>query len=244
MLEIAMPIHRGSGPGRPWQPTSPLPMDDIRFFIDSADRSAAEPWLKIGMFSGVTTNPQLMRESSQHISDIKGIYTWAREAGAREVCFQAWGTTVEDMYASAMEIREIAPSATVKVPCTRIGAHVISKLRDQDVPVLLTAVYSAKQALIGSALGVKYIAPYFNRMFRAGLDGTEEITHMVRAIPQDGTGPMIMAASIKSAKHLVTLTDIGVRVFTVSPDVLDDLFTDDLTKKAVDDFESFMVDVR
>lgn len=239
-----MPTSRRTSPGRQWQPTPSLPADDIRFFIDSANREACEPWLRIGMFSGVTTNPQLMREASRHISDIKEIYNWARDAGAREVCFQAWGATVEEQYSSAMEIREIAPSATIKVPCTRTGAHTISKLRDQDVPVLLTAVYSAKQALIGSALGVKYIAPYFNRMFRAGLDGTEEITHMIRAIPQDGTGPMIMAASIKSAKHLVTLTDIGVRVFTVSPDVLDDLFTDDLTDKAVADFENFMLDVR
>ncbi len=239
-----MTMPHSNGPGRQWQPAAAAPPDDIRFFIDSADQAACEPWLRIGMFSGVTTNPQLMREASRHISDIKEIYNWARDAGAREVCFQAWGSTVEDQYRSAMEIREVAPSATIKVPCTRVGAHAISKLRDQDVPVLLTAVYSAKQALIGSALGVKYIAPYFNRMFRAGLNGTEEITHMVRAIPQDGTGPMIMAASIKSAKHLVTLTDIGVRVFTVSPDVLEDLFTDDLTAKAVDDFERFMVDVR
>ncbi|MGV8846121.1 transaldolase family protein [Tessaracoccus sp.] len=239
-----MTTHNRTGSGRQWQPSPPALADDIRFFIDSADRAACEPWLRIGMFSGVTTNPQLMREASRHISDIKEIYGWARDAGAREVCFQTWGSTSEDQYRAAMEIREIAPSATIKVPCTRIGAHTISRLRDQDVPVLLTAVYSAKQALIGSALGVKYIAPYFNRMFRAGLDGTEEITHMIRAIPQDGTGPMIMAASIKSAKHLVTLTDIGVRVFTVSPNVLDDLFTDDLTAKAVDDFENFMLDVR
>ncbi len=239
-----MTTHSRPGSGRQWQASPPALADDIRFFIDSADRAACEPWLRIGMFSGVTTNPQLMKEASRHISDIKEIYGWARDAGAREVCFQTWGSTSEDQYRAAMEIREIAPSATIKVPCTRIGAQTISKLRDQDVPVLLTAVYSAKQALIGSALGVKYIAPYFNRMFRAGLDGTEEITHMIRAIPQDGTGPMIMAASIKSAKHLVTLTDIGVRVFTVSPNVLDDLFTDDLTAKAVDDFENFMLDVR
>ncbi|TRY18346.1 hypothetical protein FOJ82_09985 [Tessaracoccus rhinocerotis] len=228
----------------PWDNSRPAQGSDIRFFIDSADRSAAEPWLQIGMFSGLTTNPQLMREAGQKISDIESIYTWARAAGAREVCFQAWGETTDEQYRSAMEIREIAPGATIKVPCTVTGAQTISRLRDQDIPVLLTAVYSAKQALIGSALGVKYIAPYFNRMFRAGLDGTEEIEHMVRAIPQDGSGPMIMAASIKSAKHLVTLTDIGVRTFTVSPNVLDDLFTDDLTAKAVADFEGFMLDVR
>lgn len=215
----------------------------IRFFIDSADRAAAEPWLKTGMFSGVTTNPQLMREAGQKVSDIPEIYDWARDRGAREVLFQAWGTTPEELYRSAMQIREAAPGSTIKVPVTPTGAELISRLRDQDIPVLMTAVYSAKQALVGSALGVKYIAPYFNRMFRAGRNAPDEIAHMTRAIPQDGTGPLIMAASIKSAQHLVTLTDIGVRVFTISPDIIADLFADDLTANAVRDFESFMEDV-
>lgn len=215
----------------------------VRFFIDSADRAAAEPWLRTGMFSGVTTNPQLLREAGQHVSDIPDIYAWARDSGAREVCFQVWGTTPDEQYRSAMQIREAAPNATIKVPVTPVGATAISRLRDQDIPVLMTAVYSAKQALVGSALGVKYIAPYFNRMFRAGRNAPDEIAHMTAAIPQDGTGPMVMAASIKSAQHLVTLTDIGVRVFTISPEIIEDLFSDDLTAKAVRDFEEFMGDV-
>ena len=212
----------------------------VRFFIDSADRSAAEPWLKTGMFSGVTTNPQLLHEAGQRVSDIPTIYEWARDGGAREVCFQVWGATSEELYRAAMQIREAAPGATIKVPVTPAGAQTISRLRDLDIPVLMTAVYSAKQALVGSALGVKYIAPYFNRMFRAGRNAPEEIGHMAKAIPQDGTGPMLMAASIKSAQHLVTLTDIGVQVFTISPEIIEDLFTDDLTAKAVADFERFM----
>lgn len=215
----------------------------INFFIDSADQDTVAPWLRTGMFQGVTTNPQLMREAGQHLGDIEHIYTWARQGGAKEVCFQVWGPDADAQYRSAMQIREAAPGATIKVPCTVLGAEVISRLVDQQIPVLMTAVYSGKQALIGSALGVKYIAPYFNRMFRAGRNGLDEIKHMTKAIRQDGSGPLIMAASIKSADHLVSLADIGVRVFTVSPDVLHDLFADELTAKAVDDFETFMEDV-
>ena len=213
------------------------------FFVDSAEEAKVFPWLQTGMFEGVTTNPQLLREAGQHVADIEEIYRWARDGGAREVCFQVWGATVDEQYRSAMQIREAAPGSTIKVPCTIVGAQVISRLRDQEIPVLMTAVYSGKQALIGSALGVKYIAPYFNRMFRAGRNGLDEIRHMTKAIRQDGSGPLIMAASLKSADHLVALADIGVRVFTVSPEVLTDLFSDDLTNKAVADFEVFMGDV-
>lgn len=215
----------------------------INFFVDSASQDAVVPWLRTGMFEGVTTNPQLMREAGQHIADIESIYTWARAGGAREVCFQVWGPDADAQYRSAMQIREAAPGSTIKVPCTVVGAEVTSRLVDQGIPVLMTAVYCGKQALIGSALGVKYIAPYFNRMFRAGRNGLDEIRHMTKAIRQDGTGPLIMAASLKSADHLVALADIGVRVFTVSPDVLRDLFADDLTAHAVRDFEAFMEDV-
>ena len=69
----------------------------INFFVDSADRDAVAPWLRTGMFEGVTTNPQLMREAGQHVSDIENIYLWARAAGAREVCFQVWGATADEV---------------------------------------------------------------------------------------------------------------------------------------------------
>ena len=120
----------------------------IRFFIDSADRAAAEPWLKTGMFSGVTTNPQLMREAGQKVWDIPEIYDWARDRGAREVLFQAWGTTPEELYRSAMQIREAAPGSTIKVPVTPTGAELISRLRDQDIPVLMTAVRAGRLGAI------------------------------------------------------------------------------------------------
>ena len=215
----------------------------INFFVDSAQEDVVVPWLRTGMFQGVTTNPQLLREAGKRLSDIAGIYSWARACGAKEVCFQVWGADTETQYRSAMQIREAAPGSTIKVPCTVIGAEVTSRLVDQQIPVLMTAVYSGKQALIASALGVKYIAPYFNRMFRAGRNGLDEIRHMTKSIRQDGSGPLIMAASLKSADHLVALADIGVRVFTVSPSVLSDLFHDELTEQAVKDFEDFMEDV-
>lgn len=215
----------------------------INFFIDSAEQDAVVPWLRTGMFQGVTTNPQLMQAAGRKLADIEDIYTWARAGGAKEVCFQVWGADADAQYRSAMQIREAAPGSTIKVPCTIMGAEVTSRLVDQQIPVLMTAVYSGKQVLIASALGVKYIAPYFNRMFRAGRNGLDEIRHMTKAIRQDGSGPLIMAASLKSADHLVALADIGVRVFTVSPDVLSDLFADELTAQAVSDFEDFMADV-
>lgn len=212
----------------------------IRLFVDSADRALVEPWLATGLFHGVTTNPTLLKRAGASLADIAEIYRWVMDSGAEEVCFQVWGDTADALYSSAMRIRDVAPDATIKVPVTPEGVACITRLHGQNIPILMTAVYSAQQAIIGSALGVRYMAPYFNRMRLAGRDAAAEFAAMTRAVPQDGSGPAVMAASLKSAADMVTLTDVGVRVFTISPDVVADLFGDPLTKQAVADFGADM----
>lgn len=215
----------------------------ITFYVDSADRESAERWLRTGVATGLTTNPTILRQAGAHFADISNIYSWASEAGAREVCFQTWGETIDDWYSNAMRIRDMAPTAVVKVPCTEIGARVIGRLHQEDISILMTAGYSAKQVLIASALGVKYFAPYFNRMNAGGRDALSEFRKMTVAVPQDGSGPLVMAASLKTAQDVANLVGVGIRTFTASPKVLEGLFRDDLTEAAVDVFEQHMLDV-
>ncbi len=228
-----MPAHSLQHPPQPHSPR-------ISLLIDSAREEEAVPWLRTGMFDGVTTNPQLLHEAHQRLEDVASIYRWALDNGGTEVFFQTWGRTSEDLYRNAKRLREAAPEATIKVPCTREGVSAIAQLHGDGVSVLLTAVYSAKQALIASALNVKYIAPYFNRMNLSGRDGLGEIRRMTAIIKQDGSGPLIVAASLKSADQLVSLAQVGVRAFTAAPKVLEDLLTDELTAGAVADFERHM----
>lgn len=221
--------------------TSPNPVA-IRIFVDSAVRAEAEPWLATGIAHGVTTNPTLLRRAGLRRRDLAELARWAGDDG-REVCFQLWGKTVEEQYAAAMSLREQVPTATIKVPVTPLGATVTSRLHAQDVPVLMTAVYAAKQVAIASALGVRYLAPYYNRMQVAGRDALGEIRAMTEAVPQDGTGPLVMAASVKSAEQVMQLVGAGVRVFTLPPAVIAELFDDELTTRAVVDFEADVVAV-
>lgn len=216
----------------------------LGFYIDSADSAVLEQWLPTGVFRGVTTNPTLLRAAGRHLADISALDARIRELGGSEVFFQTWGEDADRLYTHAHEIRELASEAIIKVPTTAAGAQACSWLRAEGVPVLMTAVFSARQALVAAALGAEYVAPYFNRMFLAGRDAAAEITQMTGAIPQDGTGPLVVAASIKSAQHLVTLAGLGVRRFTIPPEVITELFTDDLAASAISVFEAHMAEVR
>ena len=214
--------------------------DAIKIFVDSADRTVAERWLVAGVATGLTTNPTILRRANAHLSDIHKIAEWAQGAGAREVCFQTWGGSSEEWYENAERLLEVVPWATIKVPCTESGARVAARLQAQGVPILLTAGYAAKQMLVASALRVRYFAPYFNRMNIHGRDALAEFATMVQIVPQTGDATRVMAASVKSAADVLLLAKVGVRTFTLAPEVLTDLLSDDLTDHAVGEFESDM----
>lgn len=215
----------------------------IRILVDSAVRQQVEPWLATGIAHGVTTNPTLLRRAGIGVHELAEVARWVGVEQGREVCFQTWGDDVEEHYASAMQLLEAVPTATMKVPVSPVGAQVISRLHQREVPVLMTAVYAAKQVTIASALGVRYLAPYYNRMLVAGRPALEEISRMTAAVPQDGSGPLVMAASVKSAAQVMDLVAAGVRVFTLPPEVLTDLFGDPLTQAAIEVFEQDMAAV-
>jgi transaldolase len=212
----------------------------LTLFIDSADKEKVEPLLATGIFAGVTTNPTLLRRAGLGLDDTAEVYRWATDGGRRQVCFQVWGESAEEMMEHAVHLRTQAPTAVIKVPCSRAGATVIAELSRQGIPTLMTGVYSAQQMLVATGAGATYLAPYVNRMSLAGRDANAELARMCRMVPQTGAGPLVLAASIKSLDQLVDLACVGVRMFTLPPEVAADLFTDALTAAALAVFEDDM----
>lgn len=215
----------------------------IIFFVDSANRESATRWLQSGVATGLTTNPTILKRAGATIADVSEIANWATGSGAQEVCFQTWGSTENEWYDNAQRLLEAAPEAVIKVPCTERGSRVITRLKHQGVPILLTAAYSARQALIASALDVKYVAPYFNRMNMNGINALDEFRRMTQYLPVAPGAPRIMAASIKSSAEVASLVGAGIRTFTLAPEVLEDLLRNHLSEQAVEDFEVDMLNV-
>ena len=219
-----------------------LKVRPVELFLDCAAKDIAIPCLDSGLFAGVTTNPTLLKRAGININAIGEVFRWAG-ADNRKVFFQVWGSDYDEMRASAALILKLVPDSGLKIPCTIEGARLAKEIKSAGVDTLLTAVYSAKQIFAATAADATYVAPYFNRAFQAGRPVLQEIKKMCQIVPQDGTGPEILAASIKSAAHMVELARVGVRAFTISPDVFADIFLDELTAKAVSEFELDMASV-
>lgn len=213
-------------------------MHPYRLYVDSADEAAVAGLLAEGLVDGVTTNPTLLLRSGHGPEDIPRLHHMWRSQGASRIFFQTWGHDSDSMLAHAQRLAALGEDVTVKVPATRTGIAVGHRLSSSGIPVLVTAVYSAAQAIAASAIGAEMIAPYLGRLNDAGLDGAALITQMHNLLK--GTPTVVLAASIRSPEALLGLADHGIHAFTAAPNILWALIDQALSESAASTFEDDM----
>jgi transaldolase len=212
----------------------------LRFFLDTADAVEWAKWLPLGCFYGVTTNPTLLKAADIPctLPAVADLVRKAFDLGAREAQAQTWGRTRDAYVDHGRALAAIDPRIVVKVPDTIEGAAAAARLRDEGVRLTLTAVYSAPQALIASALGAEYVAPYLGRMNDAGHDGFAEIAAMQRTTRAHGSPMRILVASLREVHDIVRLAAEGLDTFTFNPKLVPGFFADKDAAAAVEVFEA------
>lgn len=211
----------------------------LRLYLDTADQSQWRDWLPTRLFYGVTTNPLLL-ERSRVPCTLDSLTRLARAAfdlGAHEVQLQTWGATLDDQVKTGHQLAALDPRIVVKVPITRMGTEAAAKLVANHIPVTLTAVYTAHQVLIATALKAAYAAPYLGRISDLGQDGHAELVAMQQAIAGLHSPTRLLVASIRSVDSLAYLAAQGLNTFTISPAIAHALFDVPATQQAAADFE-------
>jgi transaldolase len=208
--------------------------------LDTAERSAWAEWLTLGCFHGVTTNPVLLQVAGIPctLPALSELARQALELGAGEVQVQTWGRTRDLYFEHGRALAAISPKIVVKVPTTVEGVAAAARLRREGVRLTMTAVYTAAQALIASALRADYAAPYLGRMNDAGHDGFREIAAMARMAREQGSGTRILVASMRHPGDVVRLANEGLDTFTFSPKLAAGFFTDETAAQTVEAFEA------
>lgn len=205
----------------------------LRLFLDSADVAHWERWLPSGIFHGVETNPQLLERAgaSCALASLERLVACGIELGAREVHVQAWGGDAAALEASGRRLASLDGRVGVKVWSTREGVEAASRLAADGIPVIMTGLYAAHQALTAAALGAAYAAPVFARMNEAGIDGRNEILAMHRIVGATGSRTRILVASLRRLADLVAFAQEGLDALAVSPPVAEAMFGEPLTER-------------
>ena len=127
----------------------------MKFFIDTANLEEIKKAYKIGILSGVTTNPSLVAKEGVKFEDrITEILQAVPKVESVSAEVTPHAVTAEEMIAEANELIKINggdQNITIKVPMTLAGLETTRYLADKGVKVNVTLIFTVNQALIGSS---------------------------------------------------------------------------------------------
>jgi len=208
----------------------------MRIFLDTANIDELRQAAKLGIVSGVTTNPSLV--SKEGAADY--------EAVAKEICSIIPGPIsvevlvqgVKPMIEQAKLISAWAPNIVIKIPATTDGLEVTSALAKQKIKVNFTLCFSLNQALLGALAGATYVSPFVGRLDDVGHNGMELVKDIVDVFAHYKFSTEVIAASIRHPEHCVAAAKAGAHIATVPYKVLMQMIQHPLTDVGVARFLS------
>ncbi len=213
----------------------------MRIFLDTANIDEIKRAARLGVISGVTTNPTLMAKET-------GV---GFEEAVREICSIVDGPVsaevtsleAEGMIREAMQIATWAPNVAIKIPITEAGLQATKKLSQEGVKTNLTLCFSANQALLAALAGATFVSPFVGRLDDVGHDGMEVVADIVDIYSRYGIETRVIAASIRHPLHVIAAAKVGAHIATVPYKVLLQMIQHPLTdvgvKKFLEDWARF-----
>ncbi len=208
----------------------------MRIFLDTANIDQIREGARLGVVTGVTTNPTLV--SKEGLKDYRAV--------VKEICSIIPGPVsaevvvegVPEMLAQAREIATWAPNVVVKIPSTADGLEVISTLAKEDIKVNMTLCFSVNQALLGALAGTTYVSPFVGRLDDVGHDGMQLVKEIVDVFRYYQLKTEVLAASIRHPLHCVAAAKAGAHIATVPFNVLMQMMRHPLTDVGIARFLS------
>ena len=187
----------------------------MKFFIDTGNLSQIKEANDLGILDGVTTNPSLMaKEGIKGEEAITNHYKAICEIVDGDVSAEVLTTDFKTIIEEGKKLAAIHPNIIVKVPMIKEGVKAIKWFTDNGIATNCTLVFSAGQAILAAKAGAKYVSPFIGRIDDSGWDGMELIGQISRIYKTQGFNTQILAASIRSALHIVRAAELGAHVCT------------------------------
>jgi transaldolase len=207
----------------------------MKLFIDTGSVAEVEEIAAWGVLSGATTNPTLLAKEEGDPGDaIRRICDLVDGPTSAEVV----ATEPGDMVAEGRALAGLHQHIVVKVPFSRAGLTATRELTSEGIPVNMTLVFSAAQALLTAEAGARYVSCFMGRVDDISVDSTAVLGEIVDALRYSETGAEVLAASLRNPMHAVIAAKLGCEVATVPGKVLRQMLGHPLTEKGIERFAS------
>jgi len=207
----------------------------MRIFLDTANIDQIKQGVKMGVVSGVTTNPTLV--SKEGHKDYQAVVKEICSIVPGPVSAEVVTNEADAMLKQARQIATWAPNVVVKIPSTADGLEVTSQLARENIKVNMTLCFSVNQALLAAIAGAVFISPFVGRLDDAGHDGmalVKDIVDVFKNYPNLTTE--VLAASIRHPLHCVAAAKAGAHIATIPFKVLLQMTKHPLTDVGIERF--------
>ncbi|MFS0728104.1 fructose-6-phosphate aldolase [Paenibacillus sp. 1P07SE] len=212
----------------------------MKFFIDSANLEDIKKAYKIGVLSGVTTNPSLVAKEGIKFEDrIEEILKEVPEVESVSAEVTPDVTTAEEMIAQADELIKINNhdnNITIKLPMTLAGLEACRYLTKKGVKTNVTLIFTVNQALLAARAGATYVSPFLGRLDDISEDGVQLVTKVAELFRVHNLDTQIIAASVRHPDHVTRVALAGAHIATVPFAVIEQISKHPLTDQGLEKF--------
>ena len=205
--------------------------------MDTANIQEIRDGVRLGVISGVTTNPSLAasegigsrenyKAAVQEISDILD----------GPISVEVVSLDAEGMVAEGREIAEWIPNPWVKIPSTAAGFEAISTLSRDGIKINQTLCFSLNQALLGAQAGSTVVSPFVGRLDDIGQQGMDLVKDIVAVFKIQNIETEVLAASIRHTLHCTMAAQAGAHIATLPYRILLQMVQHPLTDSGVTRF--------
>ena len=190
-------------------------------FLDTANMTEIRDGARLGVISGVTTNPSLA--ASQGIGDQESYKAAVREIADivdGPISVEVVSQDAAGMIAEGRDIAEWIPNPWVKIPSTVEGFEAISVLAGEGIKINQTLCFSTNQALLGAQAGSTAVSPFIGRLDDIGLEGMDLVAEIVSIFRNYEIKTQVLAASIRHSLHCLLAAKAGAHIATLPYKVL------------------------
>ena len=205
----------------------------MKIFIDSAVVAEIEEAQAWGIIDGVTTNPSLIAKSRR---DFKEVIDEITKIVDGPISAETVALDCETMLKDAREFAKWHPNIVVKIPLTADGLKAVKVLTKEGIKTNVTLCFSAAQGLLAAKAGATYISPFMGRLDDISHNGLTLIEELVQLYEIHDYETQVLAASIRSPRHVVDAALAGAHVSTIPFKVLSQLVKHPLTDRGLEQF--------
>lgn len=211
----------------------------MKIFIDTANVEEIREASKLGVLSGVTTNPSLIAKEGR---DLKEVVEEICSIVDGPISAEVISLNSDEMIKEARELAKLHENIVIKIPMCAEGLKAVNVLSKEGIKTNVTLIFSPLQALLAARAGASFVSPFLGRLDDIGNPGIEVISQIADMFKLHGIKTEIISASIRTPMHVLDSAMAGSDIATIPYNVIMQMTKHTLTdigiEKFVKDYEN------